>query len=425
MTQPEEAPRRKRFRERIPLPPAPESPIVIPAETREVANGLLAEINDAWNDGRRYEALYDWFHIAPEMRTTIVDATLLQEAKPKESLKSAQDRTKGTPSNFVLSHYALLTSEAAGKIIDPQEEYMVTDDDAHKLRQNPAERDREFSMRIRGLGLANQPSETPYYHDYADFQEPNMDIMRSFSLEDERQLLVNLLPHIDAEDSNQLLSSVGIVNIIQHADLLLDPRLADRLEKALVGKMPWELYLANYLSQGFFPSAEFFEEAFKRLPPELSDPNAVFSVDANGGRDKTDIPASVFYFSMLQKITGVKGLRKHGSEQGREVKITEYLLNDAFMQHALPYLSIDQAYREEFIHELSTIFYGEVVAAGDEAKQIKSQRFSEILKEAIGFLEEKGDTDTIKKLKDREVAGIKFSDYLGDSAPSVESLSEI
>ena len=253
----------------------------------------------------------------------------------------------------------------------------------------------------------------PYYHDYADFTEPNQDIKRSFSLDETREFLVKLIPHLNVNDrvKGRLLSSGshGVIDVMKHTDLLTDPRLADVLEKPLLREVVWEFYMENYVRQEAFPSAEFFEEAFRRFDPKDSDPNANFHIS---DKNHTEIPASVFYFTLLRKITLLKSLRERHPEFGKgwEEKITSYLLNDIFMEHALPYLEIENAYEDDFVSQYGS--NSKVVATGDEAKALKRKRLGEVINTAIEYARQKGDEQTVRKLNEREVGGVKFADFI-------------
>lgn len=401
---------RRPRRPRRELPKFPESPITIPPERVEAAKNLLGRVHEMWEQGRHYDSLVAWFETPTDQRDDVVNSVLLQEAEPSErSLRSAQYDTEGKPEHLILKHYALFATPAVGKIIKPNENDPITDDNVDELRKNPGNNE-DFRIKIRSLGLGHEP----YYHDMDDFIQPNHDITNNFSLEEARELLANLIPHISGKVKDRLLSSWGIVGGIKHADLLTDPRLADALEKSLIGEVYWVTHLENFLTQGVFPSAEFFEEAFKRLKPEDSDPNAIFQISLRDIGD-TKIPSSIFYFTMLRRITLLKSFRENHPEfgKGREEKIISYLLNDAFMEHALPYLETEDAFEDYFVEENSRLMRhnAKIEATGEEAKEIKRKRFGEILQAAEAYLKEKEDIETIRKLRERGVAGVKFSDY--------------
>jgi len=400
-------------RPRRELPKFPETPIQIPPERTKKAKELLKSISDLWGQGEHYKSLVKWFDLPQESRDDIINTTLLQEANPRDrSLRSAQYDTEGKPENLILRHYALLSTPEVGKIIHPNEDNPITSNDVLRIFSNPgaASGEHSFRFKIMSLGLR----QNPYFHDMDDFTKPNEDIKRNFSIEEAGEFLLELIPHVKDDIKDQLLSSWGVISSIKHADLLTDPRLADDLEKSLIGEISWASRVENYLSQGVFPSPEFFEEAFKRLKPEYVDPNANLQISLKEAND-TSVPASVFYFTMLRRITTLEKARGMDLEftKDREDRIVSYLLNDAFITRALPYLDTEDVYQDNFISEgYGQIMYNaKIEATGQEAKDIKSKRFGEILGAAETYLKQKGGTDTLQKLKDREIAGVKFSDY--------------
>jgi hypothetical protein len=407
----EDRPRRARRT----LPAYPDSPIVIPSERKEAARELLSVVNELWEQGRHYDALLKWFELPLDKRDDVINTTLLQEAEPAgRSLRSAQYDTEGKPEHLILKHYALLATSAVGKIIRPNENDPITFDDTVQISSNPGVPDREQSFRFRlrslGLGLSS------YYHDMGDFTEPKEDIKRNFSLEEAREFLLKLIPHVKDEDVKyQLLSSWGVVSSIKHADLLADPRLADALEKSLVGEIVWSERLENFLGQGVFPSAEFFDEAFKRLKPEDSDPNANFHISLKDFRD-TEVPASVFYFTMLRRLVLLDSRREiyPGFGIGGEEKVTSYLLSDTFMKHAIQYLETKDAFQDYFVevNSMATRYNAKVEATGDEAKALKRKRLGEVINAAIEYARQKGDEQTVKRLAEREVGGVQFADLI-------------
>lgn len=382
----------------------PDSPITIPTARAEAARNLLTSVYELWEEGQHYRSLQAWFATSLEERDDVINSVLLQEAEPaNQSLRDIQYHVKGRPESLVLDHYALLTSAAVGKIINPSGT-TVTLGDAYELSFNPGEQrgNNCFAARLRSIGLGGY---THYYHDADDFTEPRNDITRNFDLEEEREFLLNLIPHIGTTDDlveEQLLR--GVVHAIRHADLLTDRRLADHVEKVVLLDHFWLAHLENFLAQGVFPSAAFFEEAFRRLKPEESAVNAVFRASIRDEED-TPIPASVYYFSILRKITS--------PENNQQQTIVSYLLSDAFMEHALPYLETGNVYPDDFIAEGDKLifYHARVEATGDEGRRIKRERFGEILVLAEKYLTETRNAETIKELKNKEVAGVRFVDY--------------
>ena len=412
-TQPDVQTPGRRDRPRRPrrvLPAYPDSPVVIPSERAEAGRESLRMVHELWGQGRHLDSLLKWFELPKDKREDAINGVILQEVQRSDrSLRSAQQETEGKPANLILQHYALFSTDTVGKIIKPDHSEPITNEDATDLVRNPGSGD-EFRFRLRILGLRD-----PSSYDMDDFILPRDDMQRNFSLEEARRLLVTLIPQLSDDVKRNFLPSYGLVHIIKYADLLTDPRLADALEKSLLKEHPWSHYIENYISQYMFPSAEFFEEAFKRLDPKDSDPNANFHISVKSDND-TEVPASVFYFTMLRKITLLKSFRERHPEFGKglEEKTISYLLNDAFMEHTLPYLETENAYGDDFIYSLSGSIghNAEVEATGDEAKALKRKRLGEVINTAIEYARQKGDEQTVKRLTEREVGGVKFADFI-------------
>ncbi len=396
------------------VPNYPQSPITISQERQEPARDLLGRVYEMWESGRHYDSLRTWYDAPFELRDDAVNSVLLQEAKSEEdSLRDVQYRNRGKPESLILQHYALLTTPAVGKVVNPEGNLIITGSDGDELASNPGGGDdQKFRTRLHTLELNYQY----YYHDEGDFIEPKKDIVRNFSMEEARDFFLKLIPEMDERSKFKLLSAWGIVDPTRYAELLTDPRLADDLERPLIEEGNWgDEHLANFLVQGIYPSVEFFEEAFKRLRTEDSNSSSEFEISVKGNLDVT-VPSSVFYFSILRRMVQP---RKSGmSTEERKNRIVEYLLNDAYMEHALPYIETDEVYGNElygdvFVEEgrISLAYQVDIEARGDEAKEIKRKRFGEVLRSAEEYLKEKGEIETIQKLKDREVTGINFADY--------------
>lgn len=398
-------------------PTYPENPIVIPLEREKAAKNALIKVHELWEQEKHLDSLLEWFDLPKDIREDAINGVILQEAQadPSRPLRNAQDDTEGKPENLVLKHYAVLTTDAVGKIVRPVESEPITDKDVTKdLNRNPAISD-DFITKLRSLGLGR----FLLRHDSDDFETPNDDIRKNFSIEEVRQLLVKLVPHLNEKARLHILSTWGPIDIIKHADLLTDPRLADDLERPLLkGTGSWINYLGGYIARDMLPSVKFFEEAFRRLDPKDSGPNVVFSIPTYEGDVK--VPESAFYFTMLRTIIYLKGIReRHPSFlEGEEEKITSYLLSDAFMDHVTPYMQTESAYRDDLVHGIKgkASYITEIEATGEEAKALKRKRLGEVIKTAVDYAEQKGDERTAQKLKEREISGIRFADLINSQA---------
>jgi hypothetical protein len=400
---------RRRFRFRRESPNYPDSPIVIPTERVDAARVLLQDVHGLWEEQHHYDSLLRWFGEPAERRDDAINTVLLEEiGDTDKSLSHIQHATRGRPSNLVLTHYPLFSTDAVRKIMLPSEDEPITERDVNALSHNPGS-DGEFRRKFRTLGLKDSP-----FHDMDDFTEPRNDIVVIFNLEEARAFLLRLIPHISGDVERQLLHNYGVVSGIRHAELLTDPRLADRLERPLIRQLPWASYLENYMVQDAYPSPEFFEEAFRRLNPEDSDPHANFHIETGDGK-KVTIPASLYYFNILRKIRVFEKIREDHPEygQGFEDKIAAYLLNNAYMEHVLPYLETDEAYGDDFISGHRAIFHHtEVEATGEEAKQLKRQRLAEVINIAMDHARRREGESTLQSLTEREIGGIKFASLI-------------
>jgi len=388
----------------------PDSPITIPPDRREAAREALTVTNELWEQGRHYDSLTTWFGYPVQLRDDVIDSTLLQESKPTgRSLRSAQDDTKGKPEHLILKHYALFATPAVAKIILPTEDNPIEEADVRALMANPSD-DGVFYGKLRSLGLKQGYS--PF--DYADFKEPNSEMLTTFTLEEAREFLVKLIPHInDGDVRRQLLSTWGVVNGVKWADLLTDPRLADDLERPMLGEISWSSHIEQFLSQEVYPSAAFFEEAFKRLKPEDSDPQATYEPTREGS---IRLPLSALYFNLLRRIIPLESIREKHPEfgRGREEAVISYLLSDTFMSHVAPYLDIDEAYGDDLIQGISgTMFRNtEIKAIGGEARTLKRKMLGEVIQTAIGYAQQTGDAEAAEKLSARKLGEISFADLL-------------
>ncbi|MEK7551606.1 MAG: hypothetical protein AAB532_03320 [Patescibacteria group bacterium] len=389
----------------------PDSPIVIPPDRRELSRALLVATNELWIQGQHLEALISWYSSPEELRSDVVSSVLLDEAKPHRSLRDAQFETEGHPENFVLQHYALVTNPAVRKMFQPVEDEPITEDNWHKIKSNPGDNN-EFRRAISRLGIRDGSYD---FFDYADFTNANAEIVANFSLDEAREFLINLIPNLSDEVKNKMLSTWGVVHSVKWADLLTDPRLADDLERAILyDHISWADHLEQFLAQDFLPSVEFFEEAFRRLKDEDSDPNSDFSVSVVSPQDTT-IPSSLLYFSMLRRTipSEMDGSATETREERME-RITSYLLSDEFMRHALPYLSTEELYPDVFVvpKRMNLTHNATIEDTGDDAKTSKRKRLGEVIQIAIDYARKKGDDETVKKLTDKEVDGVRLTDFI-------------
>lgn len=390
-------------------------------------------------EGQVYKSFVSWFNLPKDKREEAIKDTLTRVAKKDQSLR---DIKRGYVSlslqdQFIFNNFEILSSDDARKILLPQGLTEITDKDLNSLSNN----ERETAARFNRI-LKDNNIDSDYSADEYDFKEVSKLISSKFSVEEEREFLKQLLPLFKkgsemykiAKSTSSLRS---FINPFRHIELIFDDILGKYLEKQLIGDTNWQNYLENYLSQGVFPSPEFFEEVFRRKPLDC-DPNAIYTIHTREG-DK-EVPASLHYFSILRRINHVTGIESSPNpkdeftvrdEKNRDIvrdpkkikeikeRIVGYLLSDEFMRRVLPYLNTDKVYGNEWDEDrfisstAGYIDYGaEIEATGDKAREIKKQRFSEVLREAIIYLKGIGNQVRIQKIQDRQVDGVKFSDFL-------------
>lgn len=368
---------------------------------------LLAE------QGQFYNALFTWFGLPEEQRVEVLRNTLTLASQRQSELSWAKEDPDCTPvEKFVLTYFSTLSSPVTQKIIVPTGNIQITERDVAEIEDSSGERAyRRFDEFVNENGISLGADS-----DTSDFPSPSWTFHR-FSTEEMKNLLLHLSPHITPE--SPLFTYSAIVHPFKHIDLLTDSRLSPYVEEILLPEFVRSQLeppiLANLLSQNVFPSPECFEEIFRRIPDQC-DPDITYTVlDSAGGEQQ--LPASAYYFTLLRRInqTDNQNVAKNPKE-AKEIKqrIVSYLLNDEFIKRVLPYLKTDQVYGDELVPPgLGYLSYmTDAEATGNAAREIKRKRFSEILKTAISFLEGKGDTETIQKLTEREVGGIKFADFL-------------
>jgi hypothetical protein len=78
--------------------------------------------------------------------------------------------------------------------------------------------------------------------------------------------------------------------------------------------------------------------------------------------------------------------------------------------HTLRYLEIENAYEDDFVSQYGS--NSKVVATGEEAKALKRQKLGEVINTAIEYARQRGDEQTVQKLTEREVGGVKFADLI-------------
>lgn len=347
-----------------------------------------------------YHALLTWFQLPIEQRNELLVSTL-QKASRSEMLSFAKDADDCTRiEHFVLQYFSTLSCLTAGKLLVPTGAVELSEEEKQELADSVGSfgYNRFHEIRMEKRFELDADSDT------SDFPPP-VSTFKRFLTEEMETFLMRLIPHLETE--SDLLRANFLIHPIQHIDLLANAQLFSRLENSLLfERMPMQDILANLLNQGLLPKAETFEAIFKRVPKEC-DPDVAFAV-----LDKK-ISISLFYFTFLLRAADVEYDNDHETTASTRGHAIDYLLNDEFMKRVLPYFESKDLFKNkmfgwDIIPKRLLIEYGDIIieATGEEAKRLKGEQFSKILNTAIKHLQEEGDLQTIRELKE------KFSDYV-------------
>ena len=138
--------------------------------------------------------------------------------------------------------------------------------------------------------------------------------------------------------------------------------------------------------------------------------------------NEVELPTSLYFFTMLRRIRHVHTHKDIPEQEKNRIRenVVRYLMDDGVMRHALPYLDDDNLYgskdRDTFISGGGGLIYSaDITETGQAAKDIKRQRFGEVLQLATDYLEQSGRHDDAVKLQAREVDGIQYADFIPSS----------
>lgn len=328
------------------------------------AKDTLTQIYDLWESGKHLESLKSWFGLPLEQRNEIIDNVLRENVNEENySLRNTQYATEGTPSYLVLKHYALLTSPEAEKLILPNNSNPLTKTDLSRISNSHSE-EIDFQQRIKKMRLYDG------YDTGGDLTQPDNDLVDNLSLEEAREFLVNLIPHLNDEAKTKLITRGQIISHIKWAELLTDPRLTTDLEEPILKNFPWFDSLINHIVQEVYPSAKFFEIAFEKLEPKIT------KNEDNG----------LYYYLLLRNV------------KDPDTK-TLYLLNNDFMECVNLYLKKEEVHPDNYFYLIGGYYERrDIEARGEEAKKIKQSRLNEVIQTAIDYANQNGDKETATKL---------------------------
>lgn len=329
------------------------------------AKETLTQIYNLWENGKHLESLKSWFGLPLEQRDEIINNVMQENVNEENySLQGTKNATEGTPSYLVFKHYALLASPEVEKLILPDDTNPLTKIDLSRISNSNSERI-DFQQRINKLGLYD---EYGTYND--DFIDPDNDLVKNLSLEEAREFLVNLIPHLNEEAKTELIYYGKIISHIKWADLLTDPRLTTDLEMPILQQYPWFDSLTNYIVKEVYPSAKFFEIAFEKLETKTS----------------KNEDYSLYYYLLLRNV------------KDPDTR-TLYLLNNDFMECVNLYLKKEEVHPDNYFYLVGEYYFErEIEAKGEEAKKIKQSRLNEVIKTAIDYANQNGNEETATKL---------------------------
>ncbi len=291
--------------------------------------------------------------------------------------------------------------------------------------------------------------------DTEDFSRPEEIIRDRLTEEEATTFLKKLEPYVtsyvkssdethDEKEINWIIGSkLGqFLHPIKHVNLINDPELGKYLEDVVIpehGESFEKDYLANFIRQQSFPSTKYFEKIF--ASKEYATENFRFTIpeDPVWKNSGGELPASAVYFTLLRQLPV---LEKHADTLGlspqearlMKDRLTSYLFSQPFMKHVIPYFEVDEEYvddlyrvgvsqldrikqdNEEYIRRSNFVRDLSIERTGDEARADKAKRFGEVIQAADRFLRETGDTPRAEELREREVAGVKFADFLPAAA---------
>lgn len=293
-----------------------------------------------------------------------------------------------------------------------------------------------FSEKLNDAVKENNIRWSGFRYDISTARE----ILQTKITDDEMVLLLKtLMPRLQHEGfgDEEVWTTLNFLHPTKHMAIVLDPEVGRyfRGDWSLInqrGDKGYREFLDSSIYQHYFPPIEFWEKEFEERPEDTR-ADRVFKIGKDNFLEKDpggDVPAHVFYFTILRQLVRLDEYidprirTAHHIPNNRELnrmkeRLIGYLFSDPFMQHALPYLGTETEFPDDIIEmdigsELCHVTVP--IRSGEEAKEDKRKRFGEVLQAADAFLRTNGDSSAAERLKEREVMGIKFSDYLSHSS---------
>lgn len=366
--------------------------------------------------GQHLNAYKAWFAIGEDVRETAFRSAI-HAVKPNQSLREARrDQNLSLSDRFVLTHFSVLSSNVASRIVDPAEGEIFTRLDLVSLRNSYP----PFAT-LSGL-VEEEKREDIYFENNAeDFQSAADLFKRSFTADEMGRLLKGVLPYLPVD--TQLFGRQSFIHLVRHADLVLDPVLAPYVKDKLLGIGLGE-YLMQCLTQRYFPSVEFLELNIH----EARDGSSYYSDREIS--DGTYLPMGALTFELLRRVNQfIEKPQSQTEERLWDITLEEmdtakamvitYLFSNDIMRHVIAYVGSDVLYKAgSLISIISPNAVGidtskiAISETGEAAQKVKAQQFTEVLKAIVAYLEKKGDAATLQRLQEREIDGFRFADFL-------------
>jgi len=367
---------------------------------------------EAASQGHMFDAFASWFKLEKDSRNRALKEAVKSASEINEELRPALNRCSDPNIKFLLKNFAVLTNKAAETLFNPPVDRKITAEDIADAEEN-----RAGSVAYNALDAFATELDVDFYAELDDFVSPEQTVQR-FSLEDMEKFMLSILPHIDLDSKISLVGFNRFTHPLKHAEILLNPEIRSQLPESTFALYRDTLgWLENVLTQDLYPSMGLLTLFFEADPEGRAAGTTV-------QREGKQIPMSVYYFTRLRRAVQMTESenpdpRDWSIKTPTDLKIlkdrlVDYLLDDDYMERALPYIQGGVVYDDIFMKPAAGgILYvqAETKDLGEEGNKILGLRFGEVLRVIGKHLEEKGDYDALRKLKSREVAGVKFADF--------------
>lgn len=373
--------------------------------------------------------LTEWFSLPQEVRDAFIDRTIQAGFDaPEESLYSLlrmQDDQKGAlgkDDRWILTNFAVLISPTTQALLDPDShEPLVIEGQYNDFNDYTAfyaqKRFTELVDQKRkthitklqeeeGLSLIEAKRRTPKLSadsgEAADFLAPNEFIRHHFSVEEMRSFINSVLdktpPTRDLADTLTAYDR-GVVDAVQHQELILDETLLDRmpprsLPKFIKDSSLGELTANSLRLEGPLPSVDLLEKYIALKPDDLKTGSFIcWNLD---GR-QVPVPHGAIYMALIRRLVHNQSSRGELIESGADVlaKVTDYLASAVFTKQLMPYIASDAKFNDvlwrgkgsprfEILHTFQN----------RQPQDVKCEWLQEVIDIVVTHLVETGDEET-------------------------------